>query len=550
MKKNLLYLIVSVAVIAASCTDFGEERQLTLSDAPQAVISNIVAEEQGDSITFSLAPEEVAAYYAWLVVESVTTDSSLQAERLIKLLETGVASGLINYTEQQSAMIGVGGLTPNTLYQIYAVTSTEDGIVSLVSFATIRTADDGGKPTPQSVAIENSVVTLTFHEPIRLGDGKVFVSYFAKYTVSGSKPLVVDPGFESYNSQDVEIVADNLSVNGNDLSIILPDAHPGAYASITYEAGVVSDLDGNPNFAFINKADTLIDGEPSGGITVQLDYSNWAMYSEFEESNPDTLAAFTTWNSLMISAAPESGVVLGKSVKSVTPVVIFNEDGKTTNINVTTWGVSGGKPAFLLPEEPARGAIVDITIPEGAFEDIYGNFSEALSVEGNYIYSYGYTFSDVIGTYDVAMTSYWDGPLSETGIIIDKAVDSDTLLVKNLLSSGSVIKGVLDPVLGTLTLDDSQVLMEDVDFGESGINSIYFVNADASAPVILNMPEAGRLISPIQWWGYYLLPLDGWYDVFTESTWIRTSTAVVPPANVKAESDVSSIWVFTQGRTL
>jgi len=98
------------------------------------------------------------------------------------------------------------------------------------------------------------------------------------------------------------------------------------------------------------------------------------------------------------------------------------------------------------------------------------------------------------------------------------------VLVKNLVSEGTVVKAIFDPVGGTLTLADEQVLLEGVDLGSIGEQTILFVNASASAPVIFNVPEAGTIISPAQMWGYYLMPRDGWYDVYTESTWTRTAS--------------------------
>jgi hypothetical protein len=78
--------------------------------------------------------------------------------------------------------------------------------------------------------------------------------------------------------------------------------------------------------------------------------------------------------------------------------------------------------------------------------------------------------------------------------------------------------------------------LEGVDFGEGEIYDILFVNADASAPVVFNVPTPGNIISPAQWWGYYLIndTDEGWYDVITESTWTRTSTDTAAPAGMKA----------------
>lgn len=540
MKKIFAYLTVIAAIVAAGCTNFGDENQLMLDAAPDVVISNVIAEVEGDSITFTVAPTAEAGYYSWVVVKSEVVDTTLQSDYVLKKLIIGEASGLINYEENTTMTVGVGGLTPFTVYQIYAVASSKDGIVSLVSNSSIRTLDDGSKPTPQTFDIADTIVTLSFHEPLQLGSGKVFVSYFAKNTVSGDNPLLVDAGFEDFNEQDIEIGTSRLSVEGSDLIVKLPNAASGVYASLTYEEGAVTDLDGNLCSAYMKKADTLISGVPSRRITVRVPTKDFALQNEFEEINPDTVVTFSDWTTLMISAIVPEGTIMNQSIKTAEPTVVYNEPTKTTTVLVDNWGLASGVPAFMLPEAPGFGAIVDLNIPAGSFEDVYGNSNLALDVEDYYLYSYGYELEDVIGTYDIAMTSNWDGALSETGIIIDKAADSDTLLIKNLHEEGSVIKGVFDPVFGTITVADEQLLVADVDFGDNGIHSIYFVNGEASAPVVLNVPTAGKMLSTSVW-GYYILPLDTWYDAFTSSTWTRTSTDVVAPEGAKAKAKSSVV---------
>lgn len=534
MKKILAYFTVIAAIVAAGCTNFGDENQLSLGAAPEAVISDVVAEADGDSITFNLAPSKEAGYYAWVVVKSELVDSTLQADRILKTLVAGVAKGLINYTDKPTSTIGVGKLTPFTVYQIYAVTSSKDGVVSKVENFSIRTLDDGSKPTPKGVAIADTIVTLTFHEPLKLGTSKVFVSYFAKNTVSGANPLVIAAGYEDFNPQNIEVAAERLSVSGNKLIVELPNAPAGVYASITYEEGAVTDLDGNLCSTYTRKADTLVSGAPSRGITVRVPTKSWALQSEFEEVNPDTVVAFTDWSALSIPAIVKEGVVVKKKIATVKPTVVYAETGKSTKVEVKTWGIStSGVPVFKLPEAPARGAVVDLNIPAGAFEDVYGNTSLALDVKKNYLYSYGYTLADILGTYDIAMNSYWDGALTETGIIVDKAADSDTILIKNLLSAGSLIKAVFDPVLGKITLEDMQLLVSDANVGLPDLQSIYFVNAGTGA-VVFNVPSPAKITST-QMWGYYMLPKDGWYDAFTASTWTRKSTDVTIPQGVKSK---------------
>lgn len=546
MKKILAYFTVIAAIVAAGCTNFGDENQLSLGAAPEAVISDVVAEADGDSITFNLAPSKEAGYYAWVVVKSEIVDSTLQADRILKKLVAGVANGLINYTDKPTSTIGVGKLTPFTVYQIYAVTSSKEGVVSKVENFSIRTLDDGSKPTPKGVAIADTIVTLTFHEPLKLGTSKVFVSYFAKNTVSGANPLVIAAGYEDFNPQNIEVAAERLSVSGNKLIVELPNAPAGVYASITYEEGAVKDLDGNLCSTYTRKADTLVSGAPSRGITVRVPTKSWALQGEFEEVNPDTVAAFTDWSALSIPAIAKEGVVVKKKITTVKPTVVYAETGKSTKVEVKTWGIStSGVPVFKLPEAPARGAVVDLNIPAGAFEDVYGNASLALDVKGNYLYSYGYTLADITGTWQINGIHATTGAAipSETVIIVADASSENpyALLVKNL---GKAIAGVdteveaeLDPVLGKLIVPDWQTLKEDFVHPSAGTADIIF-SSSSSPEVVFSVTAVGNITASNEAWGYYFAKGEnyiGWLRRYAPTTqWTRISTDTTVPQGVKA----------------
>ena len=547
MKKFLIYLSICVAIVATSCTDFGDENQLTLPAAPTAEISGVTPESE--AVSFDLAPSGTAGYYAWLLVESASVDSTLQAVNILKQTASGVDNGIIEFSETPQTTVEVTGLTPYTVYQIYAVASSTDGVVSAVKNASFRTLDDGGTPAPTNVSLAEETVTITFHEPLQKGTGKVYVSYFAKNTVSGDKPLVVKPGFEEFNPQDIEVDANDVSVSGSSLMVKLPEAPAGAYASVTYDAGAVLDLEGNASKAYTRKADTIDEGEPSGGITVHLANQTWKLHGEFDALNPDTLASFSAWDELVISAMPDSATVVAKKVDTKVPTVVYKQPGKSSTLDVTAWGMIGGKPAFLLPEEPAFGATIDLNVPAGAYEDVYGNTNDALTVADNYLYSYGYTYEDVIGTYDVDLVSDYDGALpTESGIIIEKDPESDGLLIKNLLSSGTVLKGVFNPMTGTITVANGQVLLEDIEFSV-GVSDIIFYNDEGSGPVIFNVPSPG-LITSTQVWAYVLIDVGYYYDVFTSSTWTRTSTDTSIPVQASPAAINELISLDKTGKKL
>jgi hypothetical protein len=559
MKKYFAYIMACVTIIAVGCTDFGTETQLTLPAAPAIDITGVTPGVAGDNVTFTVKPAGTAGYYSWVVVkdEKVDTAGILEApDKVLKQQITGVKSGIKSYAARTDTTVTVSGLTPFTVYQIYAVASSADGVNGEVKNVQFRTLDDGSKPTPQKIAIADTTVTITFHEPLNMGTGKVFVSYFAKNTVSGSNPLIIAPGYEQFNLQDIEIPETGLSVSGSNLIIKLPDAPAGAYASITYEADAVLDLEGNGSSAYTAKADTLISGAPSRRLTVRVAVKSWNLYSEFEESNPDTVATFAEWEDLMIPAFADEDVTVVKKISSMVPTVEYKEPGKTVTINVTTWGLSDGVPVFLLPEEPARGATVDLSVPADAFEDVYGNTNTALSIEGNYLYSYGYTLADILGAYQLdGFNASTGAPLTESDILIvadEESDDENAVLIKglgvNLFGiAETTVEATFDPVGGTLTVPDWQILAVDWTHPTAGITADILFSTYGSPAIIFAVPTPGTITSASDVWGYYLAKDETgdyygalrWYDpastfvrAVSESAPLKAQTLALPETNL------------------
>lgn len=559
MKKILAYLSVCVAIVVTGCTDFGAENQLTLPAAPTAEISGVTPKSNG--VSFNLAPSGTAGYYSWLIVKSDEADPSLQATNILKQTAGGVAKGIYEYAKAPQSTVNVSDLTPYTVYQIYAVASSPDGVVSAIKNVSFRTLDDGGKPGPTNVALADSTVTITFHEPLQKGTGKVYVSYFAKNTLSGHKPLVVAPGFESYNPQDIVINANDVSVSGKTLVVKLPKAPAGAYASITYDAGAVLDLEGNASNAYIRKADTLINGAPSRGITVHIANKNWKLHSEFEELDPDTLMSFSVWDDLVISALPDEGTRVAKKISTKIPKVIYNQPGKTSTLDVTTWGLISGTPAFFLPEEPPFGATVDLNVPSGAYEDVYGNINDALTVADNYIYSYGYTLDDLLGTWQINGINATTGVAITPEIVIiaddpDSDDDNDVMILnmaKNIIGVSDIVYAIFDPIMGTLTVPDWQKLIVDWAHPTAGITADVFFSTNGAEKIVFAVTSPGKITSANEVWGYYLAKDEtedyyGWLRRYaTTTSWTRTSTTTVP-ASVSSVVNNDPIPLLEKGR--
>jgi hypothetical protein len=517
MKKYILY-IVCAALAITGCTKFDEETPIPFVKGPAVAIAVTAATDS--SVTFTVTPDAVAGYYSYLL----TADGALAAvdsSRLLKLSYDGVAKATVNYNDSTTARIYVKGLVPNTNYRIYAVASNTEGMAGGVANVGAHTGDNGEAPGPKAVNIAGTVVAVTFSEPVVRGEGAVSVTFHAIYAQASAE----------YN-QTVAVPADNVSASGTTLSIKLPplpgpDVVPaGAYVSITYEAGAVNDLSGTPCAAFTNTGTFNPTTGVFNGITARVATAAWG----FEAMPADTLIGIAAWAAGVLTIVPNSAISAPVAELLSGFKLVYKETGKSTTVDVKTADYSPARDTIFLltagAEEAGRGAIIDAIIPAGAFADYFGNTNAAFAVENTY--RYNYTKAAVLGTYTVSEVSYYGAPYNstETGIEIADydGGATDTVLVKNLFDAGTEIKAVFDGTLGTLSIPDDQLLTDNADLG-GDTYEIYFYNAEASAPVVFNVPAAGRIASSA-WWGYYYYNTadetdEDWFNVFTSSAWTR-----------------------------
>jgi hypothetical protein len=520
MKKKIIYSICAVLLVVAGCTKFDEETPIPFVKGPGATISIVATTDS--SVAFTVTPDATAGYYSYLLVAGVRP-AALDSSRVLKLSYDGVAKATINYKDSVSANIYVEKLTPNTAYMIYAVAANTSGMAGAVTSEPVHTGDNGAAPAPKSVAIADSTIAVTFSEPIVRGAGAVLVTFHA----------VNAQAYPPFNPT-VAVPNDSIAVDGTELYINLPP-HPafgrvpaGAFVTVTYEAGAVKDLSGIDCAASTNTGEYDASEEEFDGLSARVDNFTW----DFKPapSPEDTLIGLTDWATGYLVIAPDSTLFAPIAELAKDYQFVYKEagKGKAISLNIDDYKQNESGDTLMLPtsyasEEAARGAIIDAIIPKGAFEDVFGNQNAAFAVEDIYIYSYGYDKTAVLGTYDIEVESYWDGPLAENGIVIEDYGDgsTDTVLVKNLIVTGTELKAVFDGVLGTLTIKP-QLLLANANFGASGIHNVYFANIDDDElPVVLNVPAAGTIISPANWWGYTIPTLGSYYDIYTSSTWTR-----------------------------
>ena len=525
--KNILYIIGAILLFTISCTKFDKEDPIPFVSGPNVVIS-VDDLALGDStFTFTLTPGSGVGYYSYLVVKE-NNARTLDATNVLRTSLTGLSKLTINSDTAATYQVKLKGLDPFTTYQIYAVAANKNGMVGSVANTGITTTD-GVAPRPSSFKYTGAVVEVTFSEVIERGTGKISGTYYS------SHPAIAEEGI-------VEIIEDSISVSGKVLTVKLPEEFvAGAYVCLTWEAGAVQDVIGNDCNAYSTKGYDTANNRWTG-INGRIPVVAW------EIEGPEDLESFSDWAAFVITLTPE--VTISGKLATADVKLTYVSEGKETTFTLPSnlYGVAAGNIAILLPEEPIGGAFINVNIAEKTFADKYGNPNKAFELKKMYLFSFGYTMADILGTYSIsgisALTSTLGQIQTESNVTIEEDTEVDNgVIIKNLLSnlvSGapvSEIYGVFDPHKGTISIEDWQSYGFTLDFGASGTGDMIFANGINEDPVIFNVPEPGKITSSTVW-GHYADPL-GWYRAFSSTEWTRGAPSPAPsPLKSSASKEI------------
>ncbi len=503
MKKFLVF--ISILAAAISCeTMYGPVQTPLKADKAQGIEIKVNAVDD-NTASFTLTPAGEASYYSYLVDASetvVAVDSSL----LLSCKYTSVAQGTVKWTkEEASATIELEELMPNTTYQIYAVAASPMGFVSSVVTTSFKTSDKVA-PVLASEAweITDNVATLVFSEAVLLGEGKITANYYA-YN---------DPAFaEAKHIGTVEADAKKVVVEGNTVTVEFDGLPQGAFYAVNYPEGMFKDASGNK--AAELKSAMILDSETweTAGVGVygQRDLGTY----EFGALNMESLAEWQT--PLLVDFGSEYGY--GYTLNAAAGTAVFSHAGKVTTVALTRnvdfgYASSAGALVIYLPEEPARGDVVTVTIAAESFEDFYGNLNEEWTT--SFVYSYGYTLADVVGDYMAEFTSMLNGQPSAMALSIAEVTAEDIAskyyiegcnvkLTKLLLPAVMPIYAHFDVDGGLLTIPSYQM------YGMSGDQSQMYAfmtitggSADTGSPTVLSMPESGVITAGSSTFGIYV----------------------------------------------
>ena len=529
MKKILYSLMAIGGLFATSCASFDEPVTEVYPDGPAVAIE--VSETSDNAFTFTVTPAEGTMYYSVLVAEGDEA-ASLDAETLYKCgYKADYGTVLVDaaknatFTYDMLDAEGKAIAKPNTTYQIYAVAANKYGVIGEIAVAAVTTTDNSlPGVTDYEYDAENKAQFVAFSENVYRGEGAVKVQYY-KYMELATG--VLNP---------IDVPADEIvvQIQANQAAIVAPTTPAGAYVAISWEEGAFVDGFGNKikavNSGFSTAQNNFV------GLYGQNETESFAIAAE-NITAPETGSVVESWEDFMGEITFDFDIY--QAAKTGLSVTYTNaKSTKTITLGSSEWMAQGKAIYFVLPEEPAAGDIITVSVAAGVVVDVYGNPNEAY--EGTEVWwkMFDFTATEdmVLGSFQAVGVSSYDGVAYSLGNNVTIATlpsyDSQVpagkaCIIQNLCNEGTAILGYYDldnaKVYVGSTYDLGFVQAADgtvygsVTYSQSGANWIEFtINKDGT----LTSTDFAWVVCDTEY-----TSLLGWWDKFSMTTLTKNTAA-------------------------
>lgn len=426
---------MAISLVLVGCAQFEEYDPEKYSAGPSVTIG---AELISDStFVLTLTPASGTSFYAY-AVEQADEPTLPKGIDLIKGVYKGIISDVLkaadkpDYTHNmRNAKTNAPLLLPNTTYQIYAVASSDKGVLGEVVSYTVTTTD-GLKPAPKTYSRDARAAKVTFSETLVRGEGKVTATYYKEFDI-------VNTVSEVLNEEDI-------IVEGNAVTFNTPDAHDGAFVCISWEEGAFKDLFGNLSNPFNSRLD-MTTGQFRGIYyrvpTVEFEIADKCFVS------PAIGEPFSDWEAFT------GKINLGENVYAVDEdkasgdiKVIYSSDVKKSyhNLSATDWNVADSIVTFKLPVEPDFGDNIAVNIAESVIYDVWGNPNAAYTNDKAKWLRFAPTKEMLLGNFDLLGVSANDGKTYKlgSGTIEEDTENANGLILNDYVIKGSVMVGAYD----------------------------------------------------------------------------------------------------------
>ena len=444
MKKLFTYIALLAAAVSCTMEDMYGPQQTPIEPVASKGIDVTVLSAGDSTVTFVLAPKGEATYYSYLVDMSDEAET-LDSTALFSCAYEGVAAGTIKWTAAAPKdTITVKDLAPNTTYQIYAVAGSPMGIPGGVVNTSFKTSDNVA-PAYVNIESEENVISLAFSENVSFKpEHPIKVSYYAYY--SAAFQTAAQP------AGTVELAADAVVVSGKEATITVTGIPTGSYYTIEIPKGAFVDVVGLELPAYAS-AFVMVDTE-NGPTPYPTGFYGEITYVELPMFEAVEIESIDNWKNAIVIPLVNEYPLAGYSTKKFVTVTYESATASSTTSTVftltsdSTYGINGTSFLVLLPEEPANGTEITISIPAGCIYDIFGNDCEAAEITTTYIS--GYSLSDIIGSYVANETSVYDGKAYAQAMTI---VESDNPEKGNVMFTQYYDMPCQAPIYATFELE-------------------------------------------------------------------------------------------------
>ena len=517
MKKIFTYLTVA-ALMAVACEGmYGPVEAPTAPDKAGSV--EIQIDTLGDeALAFTMTPAAGTSYYSFFVAAGPAQSVDSVAVYQCKL--GGLASGTFKAADVPTKTIALEGLASDATYTIYAVAGSAQGIPGSVSVKEVTTTDKVTIAITAFDSANDSTVVLSFTEQVFLGQGDITATYYA-----------INPSVEAMGV----VTAESVVVDGNAATVTFAGLPHGAYYAVSYPEGAFVDSVGNPIKAFASGYNA--EAGKFAGIVARRETTTFALDAAFAEE----YAMFSDWQTAVFSVGVACDTTLAATGEGAVQVSYITP-GKTISIDMTldvnyAFGTNEeGKSGVMMmcPEAPEFGATVVFSFAEDAFQDMWGNSTEA--AEYATLCAYDYTLEDVIGTYVfVAPDNVAQDYVQSTfEIVASDDPEAGNVMFTSFagIPCATPIYATFTPASGNLEIYGLQPFFGYFD-EEYGVQVDYVFYTYTYDYVNFSMPEAGILTSPDDYFGVVVAydgELAAWAHLFLDFEAEKTVAEAPAPA--------------------
>ena len=481
--------------------------------------------------TVTIAPAAGTGFYSYALAAGDAKD--VAANTIFKLgLSGSLSKGTVNYADKQSVTLSFEDLDMNATYTVYAVAATKLGCIGEVTSTTILTSDTAIPVLDGDPDVSGTKVTLKFNESVQYSGKGVLVKYYAVHSEEIIKNIPV-----------AEIEDFKVAVSGQTVNIDCGSMPNGAHYAVCIAKGAFKDAVGNECEAIDSGYGITSDGKlGSKGIVGRK--ANKEFELSIFDGKPVTVV--TNLADPIWIAVPE-GVKIAEFTNDEEGSIVYEySDG--VHSSTDKYIVKGGHPdygygwngnyncALTYPNageyytgrpDPSRGSNITITVPS-FLTDIYGN-KNAEFVIGPFLYSYGFTTKDVIGTYQVSGESpfgpeYYEDPWTFTIAESDDKEKGNVMVTSYYNFDDLKIYADFDGDKGEFTMPIDFTPLGS--FEQGGVAYVFYTLGyyssvqEEGTPLTLSMTKSGQFTDANDYLGYYYeayaMPASGKFEDIDE----------------------------------